>query len=44
MGANPSGDTFNIKTDQGLLKGWGFNPWQDNFIISMNKLYFEKPI
>ncbi len=46
MGLILAGYTFDIEIDQRPLKGWWFDPWQDDFkyfIISMYKYHFDKP-
>ncbi len=40
VGSNLAGFTFDTDIDQRPLKGWWFDPWQDDFnyfIISMYK-------
>jgi hypothetical protein len=38
-GSSPARITFDIEIYQRLLKGWWFNPWQDNFKYFLNSMY-----
>jgi hypothetical protein len=37
--SSPAKETFDIDIYQRLLKGWWFNPWQDNFKYFLNSMY-----